>query len=1024
MTFKAENWVRKGRMEQEKFFEQSYLDALRDYVYSCKEGKGEKWDWIILTAASEKQAEIYRLQVKKRKEEKWLPAGTRIAVIADYKNERTGSGGATLNVLRYIGMQDGFDSLLNKKILVIHSGGDSRRIPQYSACGKLFAPVPRILPGGSISSIFDELLILASGIPGRTGQGMMIFPSDTEMLLSTLQLDILTCDAAGLSIKAPVTEGKEHGVFLQGNVESGDGNRYITKFLHKLSEEELRKAGAADDRDQVDIDTGCIWLGRNVLAALISLITVHGKFDRTQFEKYVNPRACLNFYADFVYPLSDCGTLEEFLGQAPENGISQELLSCRRSIWEKLHGFRLSLIKMAPARYIHFGMTHELFDLFVNDIDGYVYLGWEKRIHTNAESGTVLNSCVSAKARLAERVFAEDSFIGNGVTVCDGAVLSNIEAEDCLIPDDTVLSGIRLENGKYVCRIYGREDNPKASGSAPFLGGSIENLAKKAGVLKSEIWRDRPASIWNAMIYPEKNTMKEAVKSALSIHRILHGGAGEDDVADWKASRKHSMESSFLQADSLWLLDWRDKMKHSAKMDVFQNAVAAGFEAGSAAECLCRGSSSQEIEKYAEMILLRAGRENFPDNMRLYLAASDIYKRHVMDSLLKANECENQAYEVIKKCVLEETCKRFRMDWHTVSIKAERVEAELPVRINFCGSPSDAAPYCLEHGGTMLDGALLLEGKRPVRAAAEKIESGIIFRSTDQKECMNITDIRDIQDCGNPMDPFALHKAAVIAAGIVPYCEETSMEEYCQSIGGGIRITTDVDVPKGSGLGTSSILAAAVIKAVLGIFGDNPSDEEIYARVFLAEQLMNTGGGWQDQAGGFTDGMKYITSEPGKYQKIAVEKLDIRKEIMDELNSRFVLVFSGQRRLARNVLREEMNQCIRNDRTALEAIKKIQEYCAVMRHYLLKGEIREFAEYVTRQFELVKLLDKGASNTCIEYIFDVIDDLADGKSVCGAGGGGFLQVILKEGVCVKQLEKRIEEKFAGCGVKVWESRLI
>ena len=53
------------------------------------------------------------------------------------------------------------------------------------------------------------------------------------------------------------------------------------------------------------------------------------------------------------------------------------------------------------------------------------------------------------------------------MTVCDGAVLSNIEAEDCLIPDDTVLSGIRLENGKYVCRIYGREDNPKASGSAP-----------------------------------------------------------------------------------------------------------------------------------------------------------------------------------------------------------------------------------------------------------------------------------------------------------------------------------------------------------------------------------------------------------------------------------------------------------------------------------------------------------------------------------------------------------------------------
>ena len=109
---------------------------------------------------------------------------------------------------------------------------------------------------------------------------------------------------------------------------------------------------------------------------------------------------------------------------------------------------------------------------------------------------------------------------------------------------------------------------------------------------------------------------------------------------------------------------------------------------------------------------------------------------------------------------------------------------------------------------------------------------------------------------------------------------------------------------------------------------------------------------------------------------------------------------------------------------SVENIIKISNILHVSIDYLLKGEIREFAEYVTRQFELVKLLDKGASNTCIEYIFDVIDDLADGKSVCGAGGGGFLQVILKEGVCVKQLEKRIEEKFAGCGVKVWESRLI
>ena len=182
---------------------------------------------------------------------------------------------------------------------------------------------------------------------------------------------------------------------------------------------------------------------------------------------------------------------------------------------------------------------------------------------------------------------------------------------------------------------------------------------------------------------------------------------------------------------------------------------------------------------------------------------------------------------------------------------------------------------------------------------------------------------------------------------------------------------------------------------------------------------MSTGGGWQDQVGGMTPGVKYFTSAPGIHQDIEVDYLRLSQETKKELNERFALIFSGQRRLARNVLREEMNQCIRNDAISLKAIDDIQEYCAIMRYYLLKGDITSFAKCVTAQFELVKILDKGASNTCIEYIFDVCEDLIDGKSICGAGGGGFLQVILKKGITKKQLKSRIEEKFSDCGVKVW-----
>lgn len=1010
-------------MQQDTFFKQSSLDALNDYLYSVREGKGENWDWLVLTAASEQQADVFRIQIEKRKNEKWLPARPKIIVVPDYRNERIGSGGATLNVLRVIGSNIGFENLLDSRILIIHSGGDSKRIPQYSACGKLFAPVPRMLPNGNISALFDELLILASGIPGRTGKGIMIFPSDTELLFNPLQLDLMTCDAAGLSMKASVSEGKEHGVFLQGSESSDKRNRNAAKFLHKFSEKALRQAGAADARDQVDIDTGCIWLGRKVAGALCELICTEGKFDEAKFEKYVNPKVCLNFYADFVYPLADSGTLEEFLNETPENGMTEELLSCRRTIWDKLHQYHLSLVKMAPARYIHFGMTQELFDLFVNDIALYSYLGWSQRVNTNAESGTVLNSYVSEDAEFFGKSLIENSLIRAGVKIGDGTVLSNIEAGDCFIPDGIVLSGIRLRNGRYVCRIYGREDNPKASGTAPFLGGSIEKLIRMTGASRSEIWGASPASVWNAAVYPEKDSMEEAVKAALSIQRIMNGTAESAETQEWKKSVKQSLKSSFSQADMHYQLKWQDEIRRTAKLEIFYKAVFSGCSTEPEINKICRGYSAEETEEVLNSIISRAKYEKFPNSMRLYLAVSDICRKYLKDSE-RAGVYEEKAYENIRKYITDETFSRFCLDYHIVSFREEKVVAELPVRVNFCGSPSDAAPYCLEHGGTMVNGALLLKGKKPIRATIEKTEWGIAFSSIDQGISLNLDHVQDVRSCGCLSDPFALHKAVLLATGLVPMTGDIHSEDFFKTIGGGLKLTTEASVPKGSGLGTSSIMAAAAVKAVHLAFGLNASDEMIYAQVFLAEQLMNTGGGWQDQAGGLTEGIKYLTTAPGGYQKIDSEVLSLPKKTVEELNSRFALIFSGQRRLARNVLREEMNQCIRNDRKALDAVKKIQEYCAVMRHYLLKGEITEFAAYVTKQFELVKILDRGASNTCIEYIFDVIDDLIDGKSVCGAGGGGFLQVILKKGVLKEQLWERIEEEFAGCGVEVWDCELV
>ena len=118
------------------YLAQSYQDAWADYVRSQNSSSFPTWDYVILTASNEQQAETFRLQIESRKS--FLPSRTQFAVIPDEGGVRIGSGGATLSVLKWLNENGGW---AGKRVLVIHSGGDSKRVPQYSALGKLFSPV-------------------------------------------------------------------------------------------------------------------------------------------------------------------------------------------------------------------------------------------------------------------------------------------------------------------------------------------------------------------------------------------------------------------------------------------------------------------------------------------------------------------------------------------------------------------------------------------------------------------------------------------------------------------------------------------------------------------------------------------------------------------------------------------------------------------------------------------------------------------------------------------------------------------
>ena len=190
------------------------------------------------------------------------------------------------------------------------------------------------------------------------------------------------------------------------------------------------------------------------------------------------------------------------------------------------------------------------------------------------------------------------------------------------------------------------------------------------------------------------------------------------------------------------------------------------------------------------------------------------------------------------------------------------------------------------------------------------------------------------------------------------------------------------------------------------------------------EQIMSTGGGWQDQVGGVTNGIKYITSRPGLNQQVKVHHIELDSQTLKELNDRFCLIYTGQRRLARNLLRDVVGRYVGNEPESLFALNEIQRVAALMRFELERGNVDQFAQLLEYHWELSKKVDAGSTNTLIDQIFVSIEDLIDGRLVCGAGGGGFLQVILKRGVTKEIIHNRLKEVFQDNPVDIWPCELV
>lgn len=991
------------------FLSQSYKDTWDDYNRALTNENFLYWDYVILTASNEHQAESFRIQIEDRKANKFLPPHTHFAVIPDENGKRVGSGGATLSVIKYISEVAKTNDFSGLRILVIHSGGDSKRIPQYSALGKLFSPIPRELPNGRASTLFDELMIIMSSAPSRVREGMLVLSGDVLLLFNPLQIDYSGSGAAVISFKEKAETGKNHGVFLSGE----DG--YVKRCLQKQSVEKLREVGAVNINGCVDIDTGAVIFSPQILKSLYSLISTDGCFDQAKYDSMVNERVRLSLYADFLYCLATESTLKEFYKEKPEGDFCKELTVARGKVWKALNGNKTKLIRIAPAKFIHFGTTGEVLGLMCGGVKEYSYLDWSNKVNSSIEGKTAgYNSVLSGRAKIGKNCYLEVSYIHHDAKVGDNCFISCVDIKNTEIPSNIVLHGLKQEDGNFVARIFGVSDNPKLGleDDCTFLGIKLKEFIKINGLTKKDLWDSPPYTLWNAKLYPACPSISEAVESALNIYAMTKGN-GDKEL--WKSATRKSLCSGFNEADSRAVIDWNKRMEELVHMDGIVKLIRSKTPAVQTKKFL-NGKALTNIQK--EWLTKRLKTADFSESMRL---------RYYIGLALGGREGDkfiSDCFKYISQTILRNTLNDLRYNDKCTIVK-DKHSVKLPLRVNLGGGWSDTPPFCCENGGTVLNASITLNGEKPVEVSLEKIkEYKVVFDSRDMDVHGEFENIKELQKTGDPFDPFALQKAGLLACGIIPK-EGGNLKEILKRLGGGFIMRSEVtNVPKGSGLGTSSILSAACVKAIFEFMGIEHTEDDLYSHVLCMEQIMSTGGGWQDQVGGVTGGIKYITSKPGLNQKLKVTHVEIEESTLKELNKRFVLIYTGQRRLARNLLRDVVGKYIGNNPESLDALQEVQRIAVLMKFELERGNIDGFASLLNRHWELSKKIDAGSTNTLIDQIFASIEEYIDGKLVVGAGGGGFLQVILKKGVDKKDIKKRLKEVFQDSSIDVWESEII
>ena len=321
-----------------------------------------------------------------------------------------------------------------------------------------------------------------------------------------------------------------------------------------------------------------------------------------------------------------------------------------------------------------------------------------------------------------------------------------------------------------------------------------------------------------------------------------------------------------------------------------------------------------------------------------------------------------------------------------------------PVRIDIAGGWTDTPPYCLLEGGSVVNFAIELNGQPPLQTFIRPSkERRIVLRSIDLGAVEVVETYEQLMDFMHVGSPFSIPKAALVLAGFGQTTSSySSLRTQLEVFGSGIELTLLSAIPAGSGLGTSSILAATVLGALSDFCGLGWDKAEIGRRTLMLEQMLTTGGGWQDQFGGVLGGVKLLQTGRGFHQSPQVRWLPTDLWLQPEYRACHLLYYTGITRTAKHILAEIVRRMFLNDGPELRLLRDMKAHAMEMYEAIQCNDFQRMGQLMRLTWQQNQQLDNGTNPAAVAALTSLVDDLCLGYKLPGAGGGGYLYMIAKD----------------------------